>query len=334
MTADVHRPAIDPSRVGSRRHWQRLHGRIAVALMAAALLAVPALDSADIVEQLQLVLVPIALLGILHGGADPWVGRRLMQDLGQPAPRAAFYTLYLLTMALVLAAWWIAPLATLGAFLLISILHFGDQDATTFGLATRPLDVVVLGTLPVLGPCLAHPGEVAVLFGWLTGAPPESLAPRIAWIMKPVGCLWLIGIGMVIGRVALERGAGRARRLALSVCVIALVMILLPPLVAFALYFCLLHSFGHVLDMATARDGPWSSWSIGQWAWRLWPATLGAVLMGALGAAALEALRPDAAPPGADAVRVLFWGLAALTVPHVMLHAAWHRTRTHRSRGA
>jgi len=334
MKADVHRSFVDPSRVTDRRHWQRLHGRIALISMAVALFAHDALGAAGLVEQLQLVLVPIALLGILHGGADPWVGRRLMQDLHRPAPRATFYTLYLMAMALVLILWWVLPLATLGVFLLISILHFGDQDATTFGLPTRPLDVVVLGTLPVLGPCLAHPGEVAVLFGWLTGAPSESLAPRIAWAMQPIACLWLIGIGMVISRVALERGARRARRLALAVSVIALVMVLLPPLVAFALYFCLLHSFGHLLDMATARDGPWSRWSMSQWAWRLWPATLGALLMGGLGAWALEVLQPDAAPPGADTVRVLFWGLAALTVPHVMLHAAWHRTRTRRPTSA
>ncbi|NKI34985.1 beta-carotene 15,15'-dioxygenase, Brp/Blh family [Wenzhouxiangella sp. XN79A] len=319
--------AVDPSLSSGRRSWQRLHGRIALILMAAMLPLAEPLAAASIVDQLYLVLVPIALLGILHGGADPWVGRALTRALGVPRPRASFYATYIALMATVLLAWWWFPLTTLTVFLLISIVHFGDQDATTFGLPTRPLDVMVLGSLPVLGPAVGHSGDVATLFGWLTGTSADSLESWLQAVLAPLVCLWLIGIGMVVGRVALERGRRRARRLALAVAVIALVVTRLPPLVAFAVYFCLLHSVGHLLDMATARDGPWTRWTLGQWARRLWPATLGAILFGVLGAGVLGLLQPDAAPPGADAVRVLFWGLAALTVPHVLLHAAWHRAR-------
>ena len=324
----LHTAPIDASASSSRRAWQRLHGRIALTLMILVLALSAPLQALSIVEQLGLVLVPIALLGILHGGADPWVGRDLMRALGARRPAMTFYAAYVALMIGVLLAWWWLPLVTLAAFLLISIVHFGDQDTTTFGLPTRVLDVVVLGSLPVLGPIVGHPDDVAVLFGWLTGSAAGPLEATLRWVVQPVACLWLIGVGMVVSRAALERGARAGRRLALALSVIALVVVVLPPLLAFALYFCLLHSFGHLLEMATARHGPWTQWTLTQWAWRLWPATLGAIAIGALGAALLGALRPDAAPPGADAVRAMFWGLAALTVPHVALHAAWHRLRS------
>jgi Brp/Blh family beta-carotene 15,15'-monooxygenase len=100
-------------------------------------------------------------------------------------------------------------------------------------------------------------------------------------------------------------------------------MLLLPPLIAFAAYFCLLHSFGHLLDMAALESGPWADWTLQQWAARLWPATLGALALGLVGWVSLSGmdlgniLYPEALS------QIIFCGLAALTVPHVMLHIAF-----------
>ncbi len=300
--------------------------------MAAVLPLAGLLDDLSIPAQLNLVLLPIALLGVMHGGADPWVGQTLMQRCLSSGAGYAFFTIYLAMMAMVLLAWWAMPLATLVAFLALSVLHFGVQDATTFDLPRRPLDACVLGAIPVLGPVVGDAEGVAVLFAWLAGIDPVPLADRLTWVARPLACLWLIGIGMVVSRVALEQGAARARRLSLAVAVLGLVVTRLPPLIAFALYFCLLHSFGHLLEMATSRTGPWSRWSVRQWALRLWPATLGAIALGLIGGSVLASVDATSAAPGAQQVRVLFWGLAALTVPHVVLHAAWGRA-TAGSRG-
>ncbi len=298
---------------------------MALFLMAAALPLAGVLDDLSIAAQINLVLLPIALLGVLHGGADPWVGHSLLQRYAGFAAKRLFYIAYLSSMGIVLLLWWWLPMATLAAFLALSVVHFGVQDALTFGIPRRPLDLCILGAIPVLGPVVGNAETVAVLFGWLAGVDPIALADRLRWVARPLACLWLIGIGMVVSRVALEQGPGRARRLALAVAVLVLVMTRLPPLIAFALYFCLLHSFGHLLEMATSRSGPWTRWTVRQWAMRLWPATLGAISLGLVGALLLSAVDAAAAAPGAQQVRVLFWGLAALTVPHVVLHAAWAR---------
>lgn len=318
---------IDPRaalRLRRRVRGQTLHLRIALGLMLALVPLGGALADLEPAVQLGWVLLPIAFLGVLHGGADPWVGRSLMERLGWTRPRVSFYSLYVSCMLLVVFAWWQTPLFMLSAFLVISILHFGEQDADAFGLPRRTLDEVVFGSIPVLGPIAAHPGEVATIFGWLTGADALVLGDALAWLTRPLVCLWLIGIGMVVGRVALEQSARRARRVAGGATILVLVMASLPPLIAFAAYFCLLHSFGHVLDMASTRDGPWARWSLRQWSLRLWPATLGAIALGVAGAWLLGQVG-SINDPNAISARAVFWGLAALTVPHVLLHDAWRR---------
>jgi len=304
------------------RDLRQIHLRIGLVVLLALLPAGSLLGTLTVESQLALVALPIALLGVMHGGLDPWVGDVVMRDRLGRSGRVLFAVSYLAVMAVVIACWLLAPLATLAGFLLISVLHFGEQDAFAFAGRSDGLSVAVFGAIPVLGPVAAHPAEVALIFGWLTGIEKTVLAEILNWLAQPLTAIWLVGAGMLVARMHIEDEANRRFQLA-GLGVLVASMILLPPLIAFAAYFCLLHSFGHLLDMAARSEGPWRAWSPGQWASRLWPATLGALALGMLGWVVLSGINTGDAIGREALAQVIFCGLAALTVPHVILYAVF-----------
>ncbi len=310
---------------------RRLHLGLGLAALALLIPFGPVIGALGITTQLLLVALPIAVLGLMHGAVDPWVGDRVLQrrtNLPAGGPlNPIFFAAYLSLMALVVVCWIVLPLATLTLFLAISVLHFGAQDAKAVGEPGDLLAIIVLGAVPVLGPIVAHPAEVAVIFDWLVGLDPARTAPLLRWFLYPVIAIWLVGVAMLVSRLMLT-GEAALGQVLLVLGIVVPAMFLLPPLVAFAAYFCLLHSLGHVLDLRLDGNGPWRQWTGRQWMIRLWPATAGAIGLGAL-ALVLIPLFDAAAEIQREALaRVIFCGLAALTVPHVLLHALDGHDRT------
>ncbi|MFO7763611.1 MAG: Brp/Blh family beta-carotene 15,15'-dioxygenase [Wenzhouxiangellaceae bacterium] len=303
---------------------RQVHLRIGLVALLSLVPASGLLAAVEIETQLVLVALPIALLGVMHGALDPWVGDIVLRRFLGRSNRSLFFGAYLAIMAIVVACWIVMPLQTLVAFLLISVLHFGEQDAFAFAARKDGLSIVVFGAVPVLGPVAAHPVEVAMIFGWLTGMDGGALSEILRWLARPLIALWLVGAGMFIARMFIEHDPNPRFQL-FGLLVLVASMLLLPPLIAFAAYFCLLHSFGHLLDMAALESGPWADWTLQQWAARLWPATLGALALGLVGWVSLSGLDLGRILYPEALSQVIFCGLAALTVPHVLLHMAFEQ---------
>jgi len=328
-------PRLPADGIDHPARWTHL--RLALAALAGLTAFAPLLGSLTVSAQLAAVALPIGILGVMHGALDPWVGDHVLaQRIGQTRRgpwNPVLISAYLGLMGLVVLSWVIAPRATLVAFLAISVLHFGAQDGAAVGQRGDRLATLVLGALPVLGPFVAHPGDVALILGWLVGLDPDTTAPLLRWLLNPVVALWIVGCSMLISRMLLLHEAGLGRALVL-LAVITPAMLLLPPLVAFAAYFCLVHSFGHLVDLHVAGEGPWRAWRPADWLARLWPATLGAFGLGAAGWLWIGHVDPAAVPTREALARAVFCGLAALTVPHVALHALARRTVPARHRAA
>lgn len=301
---------------------RQVHLRIGLIALLSLVPASALLASVEIETQLVLVALPIALLGVMHGALDPWVGDVVLRRFLGRSNRRLFFGAYLALMAVVVACWMVMPLQTLVAFLLISVLHFGEQDAFAFASRKDGLSIAVFGAVPVLGPVAAHPVEVAMIFGWLTGMDGGALSEILRWLARPLIALWLVGAGMFIARMFIEDDPNPRFQL-FGLLVLVASMLLLPPLIAFAAYFCLLHSFGHLLDMAALESGPWADWTLQQWAARLWPATLGALALGLVGWVSLSGMDLGNILYPKALSQIIFCGLAALTVPHVLLHMAF-----------
>ncbi|GEN26996.1 hypothetical protein HVA01_06420 [Halovibrio variabilis] len=308
--------AINPATAQRHRVW---------AMMAALFAGVVAvwLPNLELALQFWIIVIPIALFGLSHGGADPVIINTLKVVRGHSSVQwlAGYIALMALTVAFIV---WQPTLALVG-FLGLSIWHFAITDCLFLPKGGHAGVGWLSGSLPIIGPMAGHPEQVAVLFAWLLQQDPAAVMA----LVLPAGRLLILGwVVALIGVVALNSRASRSVLL-LELCALAGPMLLLPPLIAFAFYFCIVHSLRHFLLLLGAERQAFKAIDVKRLVRRAAPATAGAIVLGGgtwwamnAGAANLEGAWL------ADAVRVIFWGLAVLTVPHALLVALWIAPRS------
>ena len=263
-------------------------------LLLLASLWLPRLDA-----QVQLaVLAPvILLLGVPHGALDVVFVRQLT-GIQSAAGWSLFTIAYLAAAALVVLLWWVAPGTFLAMFLLVSAFHFsGDPDGETPA-AFRML----YGGAIILCPLSLHAAEVSQLFAALTGVPAaQMVVAALQWAAWP----WVAAIGL-----AAIAGAKRDAARSIELVSVTALLTLAPPLVGFTIFFCGMHSARHVL-----RTRDYSSAGTLRHLLRIaaWP-----MLLTVAGVAVAWWLS-EGKPPDMRRVQVLFVGLAALTVPHMIV---------------
>jgi len=247
--------------------------------------------------QLALLSPVILLLGVPHGALDVIFVRQLT-GVRSVAGWSLFTIAYLAAAASVVVLWWSAPGVFLAAFLLISALHFsGDPEGETPALFRT-----LYGGAIILCPMALHAEEVSQLFAALAGeAAAQAIITALQWAAWP----WLAAI-VLAAIIAAKRDLARSIEL---VSVTAL-LIFAPPLIGFTIFFCGMHSARHVL-----RTRDYSSAGTLRHLLRIaaWP-----MLATVVGIAVAWWLS-DGKPLDMRLAQLLFVGLAALTVPHMIL---------------
>ena len=244
----------------------------------------------------------VAALGLPHGALDHRVATALW-PLNTLRHHAMFIAGYIGLAIAVLALWIIAPSIALAAFLIYSALHFSDDWRADVGLwQGLPLGVSVIAL-----PALVFQSEVAVLFGFLIAEPTATL---FAALLHKTAIAAIIASALCLV-VNLRRAPWVTTEYALLVAT-ALVT---PPLIYFVIYFCLLHSPRHFL--LTADQLCLTPLQALRAAWPILMATLA---MTALGAIVLAVFTPAFEPA---TLQIVFIGLAAVTVPHMLLTAVF-----------
>ena len=254
-----------------------------------------------------------ALAGLPHGALDPLVARD--RGLWRTTPGLLVFSgVYVALAAVVVGVWMLSPVLSLAAFLLASAWHFGD-DGRDPGTLAR----FAIGGLIVCVPALAHPQQTIEIYQIIGGAGAGKLVTAQAWLAP----LCLIGSGVAV--------ASRVRVnlwLSIEIAATALFAVLLPPLIFFSVYFCLLHSPRHIRSVYGAvrhvPAGITADYAIGLSALVLAAAAFGFVWLLPSVLAIEQAILP-----------VVFVGLAALTAPHMLLiDARPERVLSQRSRSA
>jgi beta-carotene 15,15'-dioxygenase len=319
----------------SRARWFHMtRTRLTVIWSAASLLITVGWVMANrpdvsLIAQLWIVALGVGLFGVLHGGLDHIVGERVFKPAFKRRWLLYFSVGYVgLAMAVMIGWWLVAPMMLL-LFLAVSIVHFGLRDGA-HGLQKRNtwlqlVTVVLLGAAPIIIPWLAFPQEVSVLFGWLAGTHAETWQPSSAigdrFGSMPQAAMVLVAVALVLMLYF------KSRRLLdtfawIEFLATILLFWTLPPLLAFTWYFCLLHSLRHLLALAE-RLAPSREWSaIGWVVWRGLPLTIVTLVAAAAGYVWLRGFDLSEAE---SATKVIFWGLAALTFPHMLLTWWWEQ---------
>jgi len=263
--------AVDGDIGAARPVLDRLAGRGPAYVLLPVAAVGPLLAGLPTELELLPFVLSLVVLGMPHGAVDhlvPWRvdGTTLARSL------VAVGVVYGLLMAAYYAAWTVAPSAAFVGFIALTWFHWGQGDVyallAVVGVdhlrtrAERALALVVRGGLPMLVPLLGHPGEyrrvadaLVSLFdpGGAAALEPLFAVDARAGLGAGFAAVTLASLGTgyrhVRAGVASERGW---RRDAAEVGLLWAFFLLVPPIVAVGLYFCLWHAVRHIARLAAS----------------------------------------------------------------------------------
>ena len=298
--------------------FQRRHTLFVVVLLAASLALSPLLPALPLTVQLAVLALAVALFGLPHGALD----LALVQGAsrGSWLALAAAIGVYLVVSAAVLAVWVTAPVVALLGFLAIAIIHFGLGDTEDLHGPQRAVEVIARGGFAGVAPLVFHPQTTRDLFALLVG--PKSVATldaALALLTTPVSYLWVACLAAAILWRLWQRAQGWLPAVA-ELLLTTAIFAVFHPLAAFLLYFCFVHSVRHIADLGAARFPDAAPRALRWLLVESLPFTLATVVLGGLAWFVFgRAINFDEAM-----IRLVFWGLSALTLPHMILTAWWH----------
>lgn len=261
-------------------------------------------DGREMVAIDYLAIGAVLLFGVPHGGLDGAVARRV----GWPTTtiaRIIFHFAYVMIAAVVSLIWWVFPVPSLAIFLIISAIHFGVSDIR---------HIMQVGKNHWL-PVLAHGGLVSIA---IPGFQSDAVAPIFAVLVGEEGGTFLLQvidfllkpyILIVCAYLAysiLEKGWIHS---AFNLIILLLLAYLLAPLLSFALYFCLWHSRAHTIRI-------WQSISVAERRRCLQETFAYSIAAWVTAAGFFWYFQAN---PDNILIQLTFIGLAALTVPHMVL---------------
>jgi hypothetical protein len=265
----------------------------------ALLVALGTLALGRLSPQLELIVVAVLILvlGVPHGALDTIFAKQLY-GIRTLSGWLQFTLLYMLLAALVVGLWLWQPGLFLLGFLAISTAHFSGDPLQGVPWAAR----LFYGGGVILLPTIGHAQEIGRLFGLLVGD--ATATPLVPWL-RLLAWPWLVGLALAsLWQTRTDFWTALELAAAGTLAVVA------PPLVSFVVFFCGMHSARHIL-----RTIDFS----GRSSWRFVAGAAFLPMAGVLAGSALAwAFLRDTALD-ARVVQVVFVGLAALTVPHMVL---------------
>jgi len=295
------------------------------------------------------------VLGLPHGAVDHLTPARARGRQATPQDMSRVGVLYAVVGGLYALLWFLAPAAAFVVFILVTWLHWGQGEVHALGAvaavdhlrtpAQRALTALARGTLPMLVPLVAFPGEYRFVAESLIGLFGGSLGPLTA-AFTSTGRAAVAGLVAVlllstlaVGYLRADHGSGVDRGWLLDAGEVGLLVAffaLVEPILAVGLFFTCWHALRHVGRLLAldppARDALVAgnhAGALGRFARDAAPLTLASLaLLGVL------AVFVPASPAGlADLVGLYLVLIAALTAPHVLVVTHLDRTQAVWTRG-
>ena len=176
----------------------------------------------------------IIVLGVPHGALDTLFAKQYWQ-LTSAKNWIIFLIGYSLLAALVVGFWLWKPVMFFIGFIVISIFHFADDLPGDTPFITKFL----YGGAIIVLPTLLHQQQIAQLFSYFIAV---QDANNLVNILHALAFVWAAGI--VISSFSCLKAN---KYTSLEMISVSLLALLASPLVAFAIYFCGMHSMRHLL---------------------------------------------------------------------------------------
>ena len=258
-------------------------------------------------------LAGIVMIGLPHGAYDGAVAIHL-GIIKRFSSFVKFMIIYVALAALVVTIWMIAPIISLIIFLTISMLHFGAGDIKNGQGVLGFSEALAHGGLAIVGISQFHRSEVDEIFSYLINS-------DTTYVWLAIDILTVATVFAIITCVLQALNNSKWSVTVLELLLLGIVYAVAPPLLGFAIYFCCVHSARHFRKIYASIKQSVSTTSIRNQAILFtsisWIAAGIAFWMFA-----------DFANPGPTIMRITFIGLAALTVPHMLLIDGISKSKT------
>lgn len=248
-------------------------------------------------------LLAVVFIGLPHGAMDGALAMHFGW-LNRPSKAVVFLLSYVGLALLVIGFWMVAPVLVFVAFLAISLLHFGRGDSTSHSAGQERIESLARGGLVIAGISQIHRGEANEVFLIIVGS-----STGMVWAFLDV--MMVVTVVSILVVLTFKHPKDRMEFL-IEMAFLSTVFILTAPLVGFAIYFCFVHSFRHFAAMRSLLTPTVSKLRITQTTLVFSLLTWGAGLFMFGQQSASIGIEPAL-------LRVVFIGLAALTVPHMIL---------------
>lgn len=275
-------------------NWQRNVYLVAAVVFLIGSLVLPRFESnTEVIVTGALIL----FLGVPHGALDLLYLRKVI-GVRSPVSIALSLLTYVATSSLIVILWLSSPLFFLVAFLIISGIHFSGDPVGEVSLLTR----IAVGSGVILFPSLMHRSETEHLYALLTS---QSVAENVISVQYPLALATIL-IGIMALAIELRK---RNYNAAAELLIGGLLATVAPPLLAFTIYFCLMHSARHVVRTSELIRIPKRAFFL-----ECVLPMLGVFVSGLVAWQFRSGLTIDA-----KIIQVLFVMLGALTVPHMII---------------
>ncbi len=249
----------------------------------------------DMASSYVLLVILVALFGVPHGLFDPWIAKLTIHR--QPKTLGFFCLCYLVMAGAVFYFWLILPMWSLILFLIISSIHFGADWVKGDSRLQQLNTALLCGGSVIALPLLFSPQQSFSIFSLLVGQP-IFVYQELIWTWLGLATLY-----MVIHRHA---------NAVIDLLLLTLLAAYFEPLSYFMLYFCAMHSMHHYqhhwpIVKQNILDGKWVFIGI----------ILSTIILALMGFNYLH----NGNDMDTALLQLLFYGLAALTVPHMMIMA-------------
>ena len=239
----------------------------------------------------------IVFLGVPHGALDTLYIRKVLGIRSKPQIGLTLVAYVAISVA-VIWFWIINPLGFLIGFLVASGFHFSGDPEKGATIPTR----LIVGMAVIVLPSILHASELIHLYGLLTH---PSAARVVVAISVPIAYAVVpFGAAAILFEMAQRRS-----KIAIELLAVILLATFAPPLLAFTVYFCLMHSARHIIRTVAIVDTSRRDFIL-----ECIVPMAGVLIVGGVAWSLQSTISIDA-----KAIQILFVILAALTAPHMMI---------------